>query len=130
MLGQLTGEDEAHGGLDLSGGQGGLVVVAGQLGRLGGNLLEHVVHERVHDRHGLFGDADVTVDLLQHLVDVGGVAFDALLAALLGTILEGGLLGRLLGGLFLGCVGDNTIRETRASWLRLVHAKSNVGLRD
>ena len=57
MLGQLTGEDEAHGGLDLAGGQGGLVVVARQLGRLGGNLLEHVVAERVHDGHGLVGDA-------------------------------------------------------------------------
>ena len=40
VLGQLTGEDEAHGGLNLAGGQGGLVVVARQLGRLGGNLLD------------------------------------------------------------------------------------------
>ena len=34
MLGELSGEDEAHGGLDLTGGHGGLLVVAGQLGRL------------------------------------------------------------------------------------------------
>jgi hypothetical protein len=34
VLGELSGEDEAHGGLDLTGGHGGLLVVAGQLGRL------------------------------------------------------------------------------------------------
>ena len=44
-------------------------------------------------------------------VSAGGVAFDALLAALLGTILEGGLLGRLLGGLLLCWLGRH--RPTR-----------------
>ena len=30
VLGELTGEEEAHGGLDLAGGEGGLLVVAGE----------------------------------------------------------------------------------------------------
>ena len=42
MLGQLTGEDESDGGLDLSGGDGRLLVVGGKLGSLSGNALEDV----------------------------------------------------------------------------------------
>ena len=82
MLGQLTGEDEADGGLDLTGREGGLLVVAAQAASLGGGLLEDVVDERVHDGHGLLGDAGIGVDLLQHLVDVGGVGLGAALAPL------------------------------------------------
>jgi hypothetical protein len=42
VLGKLTGEDEAHGGLDLPGGDGGLLVVSSQLGGLGSDTLEDV----------------------------------------------------------------------------------------
>lgn len=42
MLGKLTGEDETHRSLDLPGGDGGLLVVGGQLGGLSGNALEDV----------------------------------------------------------------------------------------
>ena len=42
MLGQLTGEDETDRGLDLPGGDGGLLVVSSQLGGLGSNTLENV----------------------------------------------------------------------------------------
>uniref|UniRef100_A0A0D3EJN9 non-specific serine/threonine protein kinase n=1 Tax=Oryza barthii TaxID=65489 RepID=A0A0D3EJN9_9ORYZ len=70
VLGELAGEDEADGGLDLPGGDRGLLVVAGELGGLPGELLEDVVDEGVHDGHGLGGDADVGVDLLEHLEDV------------------------------------------------------------
>ena len=63
MLGELAGEDEADGGLDLPGGDGGLLVVARELGGLPGELLEDVVDEGVHDGHGLGGDADVGVHL-------------------------------------------------------------------
>ena len=97
MLGELTGEDEAHGGLDLAGGHGGLLVVAGELGRLGGDLLEDVVDEGVHDGHGLGGDAGVGVDLLENLVDVDLVGLGLGLLGL-GAALGDGLLGGLLGG--------------------------------
>lgn len=42
MLGELTGEDQADGGLDLARGDGGLLVVGGKLGGLSGNALEDV----------------------------------------------------------------------------------------
>ena len=80
MLTQLAGQVKADGGLDFTAGDGMLLVVVSQAGRLGGNALEDVVHERVHDAHGLAGDTRVGVDLLQDLVDVDGVA---LLAGLL-----------------------------------------------
>ena len=97
MLRELPGEDEADGGLDLAGGDGGLLVVPRELGGLGGELLEDVVDEGVHDGHGLGGDADVRVHLLQHLEDVDLVRLHALLAllpaplALAAALLAGGL---------------------------------------
>jgi hypothetical protein len=52
------------------GGDGGLLVVARELGGLDSELLEDVVDEGVHGGHGIGGDADVGVHLLQHLEDV------------------------------------------------------------
>ena len=80
VLGQLSGEEEANSGLDLSGGQGVLLVVANKLAGLGGDLVEQVVDEGVHHGHAAGGDAGVGVNLLQHLVDVGGVRLLAALA--------------------------------------------------
>jgi len=101
VLGQLTGEQEPDGGLDLPGGDGGPLVVVGQTGGLGGDPLEDIVDERVHDAHGLGGDAGVGVHLLQNLVDVDGIGLLPLLLALLFVTLGDGLLGLagLLGGL-------------------------------
>ena len=73
MLGQLSGQQEPDGGLDLPGGDGGPLVVVGELAGLSGDPLEQVVDERVHDAHGLGGDTGVGVHLLQHLVDVRAV---------------------------------------------------------
>uniref|UniRef100_A0A453T245 Uncharacterized protein n=1 Tax=Aegilops tauschii subsp. strangulata TaxID=200361 RepID=A0A453T245_AEGTS len=99
VLGELAGEDEAYGGLDLPGRDGGLLVVAGELGGLAGELLEDVVDEGVHDGHGLGGDADVRVHLLQHLEDVDLVRLHALLGLLLLLVSAAllGLRGPLLG---------------------------------
>ena len=83
MLGKFTREDESDTGnqvrvggcekteansrgLDLSGRDGGLLVVCGELGGLGGDTLEDVVDERVQDRHGTVGDTSVGVDLLEN----------------------------------------------------------------
>ncbi len=73
VLGQLTGQQQADGGLDLPGGDGGALVVVSQTGGLAGDALEDVAHKRVHDAHGLGGDPGVGVDLLQDLVHVDGV---------------------------------------------------------
>jgi hypothetical protein len=142
VLGELAGEDEAYGGLDLAGGDGGLLVVPRELGGLRRELLEDVVDEGVHDGHSLGRDADVGVHLLQHLEDVDLVRLHALLpllpAPLLAALLAGrlarrqpllglrllpgrrlllrGLLGRRLL-LRLGCHGD---------WLRFVARRSLV----
>ncbi|CAL4125574.1 unnamed protein product, partial [Meganyctiphanes norvegica] len=101
---QLTGKEQPDGGLDFPGGDGGPLVVVSETGSLGGDALEDVVHERVHDGHGLGADASVGVDLLQDLVDVDRVRFlpllTLLLAISLGDGLGGlaGLLGSLSGG--------------------------------
>ena len=111
MLGELSGEDKAHRGLDLPGGDGGLLVVAREAGGLLGELLEDVVDERVHDRHGLGGDTNVRVHLLEDLEDIDLVGLDALLGLLLPLLLAALLAGArhallglrlLLGGLLLG----------------------------
>ena len=102
MLGELTGEEEADGSLDLAGGEGVLLVVADETGRLGGDLLEDVVDERVHDAHGSLGDAGLGVDLLEDSVDVDreGLGSSSLRGGLLGS---GSLGGSGLSG-FLGHV--------------------------
>ena len=105
VLGELAGEDEAHGGLDLARGQRRLLVVAGQTAGLGGNALEDVVDEGVHDGHSLLGDTSIRMDLLEDLVDVGRVRFGTL-----GSLLSAGAgllrcLGRLLAR-SLGHVGN------------------------
>ena len=94
MLGKLPRQEEPHGSLDLPGGDGGPLVVVGELASLGSNPLEEVVDEGVHDAHGLGGDTGVGVHLLQHLVDVDGIG---LLPLSLPLLLVS--LGNLLGGL-------------------------------
>ena len=83
------------------------LVVVRQAGRLDSDALEDVVHERVHDAHGLAGDASVRVDLFQHLVDVDRVALFAGLPPSLAALTLGPSHGRrlllsLLGGYFSG----------------------------
>ncbi|TKC33959.1 hypothetical protein EI555_011268 [Monodon monoceros] len=80
VLGQLPGQQQAHGRLNLPGRDGRALVVVRQARRLARDALENVVNKRIHDSHGLRRDASVRVDLLQHLVHVHGVA---LLAAAL-----------------------------------------------
>ena len=80
VLGELTGEDETSGSLDLARRDGGLARELGEPGGLKSDLLEGVVDKRVHDRHGALGHTAVGVDLLEDLVDVRRVRLDGLLA--------------------------------------------------
>ena len=102
VLGELTGEEEADGSLDLAGGEGVLLVVADETGRLGGDLLEDVVDERVHDAHGSLGDAGLGVDLLEDSVDVDreGLGSSSLGGGLLGRSASAGSGSLSRGGLF------------------------------
>ena len=100
VLGELSGQQQAHGRLDFAARDGRALVVVGQTRRLGGDALKDVVDEAVHDAHRLGRDASVGVHLLQHLVDVDGVAFlplALLLLVALGDVLRS--LAGLLGGL-------------------------------
>ena len=72
VLGELAGEDEADGGLDLAGRDRRLFRVGRELRGLGGDALEDVVDERVEDRHRLVRDACVGVDLLEDCREGGG----------------------------------------------------------
>ena len=53
VLGQLSGQEKTDCSLDLSGGDGAPPVVVSQSGSLSSDALEDVVHEGVHDGHGL-----------------------------------------------------------------------------
>ena len=72
VSGKFSGEDELDSGLDFPGRKSSSLVESDQLGSFSGDSVESVVDEGVHDVHGLLGDADVGVNLLQHLVDVDG----------------------------------------------------------
>ena len=77
VSGEFSGEDELDGGLDFAGGEGSPLVEADEFGAFGGDSVEGVVDEGVHDVHGLFGDTDVGVDLLEDFVDVDGEGLDS-----------------------------------------------------
>jgi len=96
MLGELTGKHETDSSLDLSGRKSGLLVVTSKTGSLGGDAVEDIVDEGVHDGHASLGDTSVVVDLLQHLVDVGRVRFHSLLVSGASGLL--GSLHALLSG--------------------------------
>ncbi len=97
VLGEITRQEKTDSGMDLSGGDDGTPAVVGKTGGLGSDALEDVVHEVVHDGHGLAGDSCVRVHLLQDLVDVAGVGLPPPPLALLvrgagGLCLAGGLV--------------------------------------
>lgn len=103
VLGQLAGQKQTNGRLDLPAGDGRTLVVVSQARRFGGDALEDIVDEAVHDAHRLAGNAGVGVHLLQHLVDVDGITFlppALLLLVALADVLLGlaGLLGRFTAG--------------------------------
>lgn len=103
MFGKLPRKNESDGSLDFTSSKS---LGLGSLAEVGGFLANssEVVHdERVHDSHRPRGDADVAVDLLEDLVDVGHIflggsrAFD-FLGSSSGC---GGLLGDLLSDFLL-----------------------------
>ena len=96
MFGQFTGQMQPHSCLDFTAGDGVLPVVVSQTRGLNGDALKYVIHEGVHDAHGLAGDAGVRVNLFQHLVDVDGVALLARLPPFLGISTSRLRLGRCL----------------------------------
>ena len=73
---------QPHRSLDFTACDGVLLVVVGQAGGLVGNTLKDVVHEGVHNAHGLTGDAGIGMHLFHHFVDIDGVAFLARLPPL------------------------------------------------
>ena len=77
MSGEFSGEDELDSRLDFSGGESSSLVESDELGAFGGDSVEGVVDEGVHDVHGLLGDTDVGVDLLEDLVDIDGEGFNS-----------------------------------------------------
>jgi len=64
---------DAHCGLDFPASHGRALVPESKARRLSGDALKDVVDERVHDRHGLAGDASVGMNLLQPFVDVDSI---------------------------------------------------------
>ena len=101
VLGQFTGQEKTDSSLDLSASDGGTLVVVGQAGGFGGDSLEDVVDERIHDAHGLAGNAGIGVHLFQDFVDVNGIGFPPppalfLVPSSLGLGLSGGFLGSFL----------------------------------
>ena len=53
MLGHLTRQTQSDSSLNLPGGDGAPLVVVGKPAGLGSNPLEQIIHEGVHDAHGL-----------------------------------------------------------------------------
>ena len=70
MSGELSGQDQFNCGLDFSGGEGSSLVESDQLRAFSGDSVESIMDERVHDVHGLLGNTNVWMYLLEDFVDV------------------------------------------------------------
>ena len=79
MLGKFSRKEKSDGGLDLTGGKGGLLVVSGKLGGFKSDSVEDIVDEGVQDGDTLLGDTSIRVNLFQQRLDVGRVGFNSLL---------------------------------------------------
>lgn len=90
MSGQLSGEDEFDSGLNFPRGESSSLVESDEFGSLSGDSVESVMNERVQDIHGLLGDADVGVHLLEDFVDVDG---EGLNSSSSGFLVSDGSLG-------------------------------------
>ena len=64
------------------------LVVSDQAGSFGGESVERVSNERVHNGHGLLGDSSFRVDLFEHLVHIDAERFNSLLGSLLFNSLD------------------------------------------
>ena len=92
VLGEFSWQKKTDSRLDFPRSDRGSLVVVRKSGGFCGNALEDVVHEGVHDGHGLGADPGVRVDLLQNFVDVNGIGLLALSLPLL-VALRNVLLG-------------------------------------
>lgn len=63
MLGEFSWEHQADGRLNLPTAERGFLVVRRKLSSLLGNATKDIVDERIHNRHALFGDTGIGVDL-------------------------------------------------------------------
>lgn len=93
MFREFTGEQKPDGGLDFPAGDGTPLVVVGQARGFGSDALENVIHEGIHDRHGLAADTSVRVHLFQDFVDVDSEGFLPTLLPLLLVPYTDSLLG-------------------------------------
>ena len=74
VLGELAGQQETDGGLDLATRDRRTFVMLCEPGRFPSDALKDIVDKRIHDAHRLARDTGVGMYLLQHLVDVDSVA--------------------------------------------------------
>ena len=73
VLSELAGQQQTNGGLDLAAGDGRALVVVSESGTLGGDPLEYIIHERIHDAHCLARDAGVGMHLLKHFININTI---------------------------------------------------------
>lgn len=112
VFGQFSGEEKADCCLYFTAADGRFLVVLRQTRCFGGDALEDVIDEAVHDWHRTTWDASVGMDLFQNLVDVNAVALFPLPAPPLSTWsrslndLLGTFLGDLSGWSHCNCVCD------------------------
>ncbi len=90
VSGEFSGEDELDSRLDFARRESSSLVESDEFGSLGGDSVEGVVNEGVHDVHGLLGDSDVGVYLLEDFVDVDGEGLDSSSS---GFLVSSGFLG-------------------------------------
>ncbi|KAL0149245.1 hypothetical protein M9458_055479, partial [Cirrhinus mrigala] len=89
VFGQFTGQQQTHGGLDLSRCDGGALVVMSETRRFTGDALEDVVDKRVHNSYRFGRNSDVRMNLLQDFLHIHSIALLSGSLALLSSLASG-----------------------------------------
>ena len=77
MPGELSREDKLDGRLNFSRRKSSSLVESDELGSLSGNSVKGIMNEGVHNVHGLLGNPNVRVHLLEHFVYIDGEGLDS-----------------------------------------------------
>ena len=81
MFRKLTGEKELNSRLNLPGGECPFPIVSNQFARFTSKSFKSVINERVHDVLSFLADSDLSVYLLEDLVDVEAEGLDSSLGS-------------------------------------------------
>jgi len=129
VFGQLAGQQQSDGGLDLAASDRGTICVLRQPVGFRCDAVEDVIDEAVHDAHRFGRETGVGMHLLQHFVDVHGKRFFSFEHAVPSPSLRVHRFSYRLGGWLVVVVIRRFLRDVPPFGFRVIgHCALCVGI--